>query len=1731
MYKKITRVISLCLVITMLCGTIALAVEGYGSDPSGPFEQMKDEYIDNPYYRYAESEETSLDTDLSTDSFLYEEGMLLEEDPDAGKTDRYIVKYKSSSSESAFLSKTSSLVKSAEEFTAEVSAFDGKLSVYSAPEVFDFATASEYEKAVSSIEEKTILEVPEVSAVIESDMQVIVLSEKMLPSEFADELKSLGADDDIEYIQPDFILTLDTVELELIEGAKKIEDNEKFEEDNNLETETPPEDGGEEIDELEEPVDEPEESEEASEPQTVIVAVIDTAIDVSHEIFEGYLHEDAMGLETDNLAYAHGTHVAGTIVNAAKAAGADVKILPINVFENGNAYTSDIIAAIEYATAMGADIINCSFGSSAYNQALYDAMEASDALFVCAVGNARRDFDETPAYPAGFDLDNVISVASTNADGGFSYFSNYGAQSIDIAAEGREVYSAMPGNEYGTMTGTSMSAAFVSGVASAVLAGGDMEANELKSLLTYTADTLANLENKVIEGKRVNFTNALSGTEGSVLNLSPADDFDVHGYQRTDEENWELFSSLEIVEVAAGGNHSLALASDGTVWAWGDNSGGQLGNGTTGYSAVPVQVVGLSNVSTIVAGGAHSIAQKNDGTVWAWGNNASGQLGVGTTWNQNTPVQVTGLTNATAISGGKGHTLALLNDNTVMAWGEHSSGQLGTRKISNYSTPQTVITFKNFFVWPTLTDIVSISAGSNYSIALAGNGDVYLWGSARNLGVRFVVDSSATSCDIALKISLTGLSKVAPGNYHFLATSNGMLGAWGNNEYGQLGSYYAGMQNRAVIDVSAGDNYSVIVDTNGEVFACGWNYNGRVGSGDFSVSQYNYYVRVGELTGITQVSAGGSHTLAIDSDGKVWAWGSNVYGQLGNGTRINSASPTQCILNREISYIEFEESNYAAEIVPIGYDTFQVNCIGYDANGDAFEPGFTQVLYELDGEYEGVSIDAVTGVLTITALAHSGVVVINAVSGELSTSVTLILTDTGETIVEVSAGAEHILALTSAGRVLSWGSNGQGQLGNGSNISSKTIVEVLNLTGVVSISAGRYHSLALTSNGQVWAWGANFFGQLGNGTYNDAYTPVCVLSDVSKIVAGEYHSLAVKKDSRVCAWGNGSYGQLGYYTTGSALRPSYFATITTTIIFEEGIVDVAAGNQHSLMLKEDGTVWACGGNSYGQIGTMGTSDVFYLSHLVSLSNIVDIAAGGSHNVVQGADGTIYVWGNNNYGQLGIQGSTKILWPSSMPNFSNVKMVDCGENSTAVVKNDGSLWVLGYMSGANYGTGTMIEGLSDIFTVACGQDYLLATKSNGSIYSLNANNPWLSGTPDALASGPVQISKQTLPTEIAFDEATYSVTIHPVNNTSIQVSACAYDEFGDEMVLPIQYSLMSEYQGITIDGTTGVITVGPNALTGTANIVATCGNIVATAELVLNTYELHFESSVYTQCIPSEGPVDVTVEANFFDGSATEIDAASILYSIEGTHTGVIINSETGVVTISNNATAGSVSICASYGSVSTTATLILRKYSLIFDLDVYSVTIPNDENTTLLVNAVLFDENFDEFSSAEITYTIDENYPGVSIDSITGIVSVSTGADIGTVVITATSGVVSQSVDLLLKLPGDSVKGVNLDVEEDGIITLALKGIEISSFEDVVYTISYDTDMLELVDAAVQAYGLNINPGRIYGTGITIVNVSNGVIEFTVDKTIPEGKLWSGVVTILKFKAIGDGTTTVSATY
>lgn len=293
-----------------------------------------------------------------------------------------------------------------------------------------------------------------------------------------------------------------------------------------------------------------------------------------------------------------------------------------------------------------------------------------------------------------------------------------------------------------------------------------------------------------------------------------------------------------------------------------------------------------------------------------------------------------------------------------------------------------------------------------------------------------------------------------------------------------------------------------------------------------------------------------------------------------------------------------------------------------------------------------------------------------------------------------SSRTAYTLFLKPNGTVYGAGNNDNANLGIGfSGGYYLTPIQTLNLTGITQLSAGGRHASALRSDGTVWSWGDNNNGQTGNGTASGLPTTVPTqssITDVVQVEAGGLHILALKSDGTVWAWGYNSYGQLGDATTIGRRSPVRVGANTAGF---QNIIAISAGQDHSLALKSDGTVWVWGDNQYGQHG-LGTSSGMATApvQITSLSNVTQISAGGRHSVARKTDGFVVAWGMNGSGQLGLGATTSggcycVPTPVTISSLANVIDIEAGGDHTLARMRDGSIRAWGYNWEGTVGNGT------------------------------------------------------------------------------------------------------------------------------------------------------------------------------------------------------------------------------------------------------------------------------------------------------------------------------------------------------------------------------------------------------------------------------------------------------------
>ncbi|MBM7569509.1 RCC1 domain-containing protein [Paenibacillus sacheonensis] len=364
-------------------------------------------------------------------------------------------------------------------------------------------------------------------------------------------------------------------------------------------------------------------------------------------------------------------------------------------------------------------------------------------------------------------------------------------------------------------------------------------------------------------------------------------------------------SKSGVIMVAGGRGHGLALKQDGTVWAWGLNYNGQLGEDQFYDRYTPIQVQRLGSVIAIAAGNEHSLALDSDGTVWAWGNNASGQLGDGSGspgLGRYAPNQIKNFSSVVAIDSGANYNLALKSDGSVWAWGANSFGQLGNGTTIERHTPVQV---------QGLDSVVAISAGTEHSMALKSDGTVWAWGNntSGQLG-----DGTTTHRYVPVQVQgINSAVSIATGGSHSLAVkSDGTVWAWGNNTFGQLGDettierhtpvQVQGLGSVTAIAAGIRGGHTLAVKSDGTVWAWGNNASGQLGDG--SNINRSSPVQVTNLDSVSAITAGTSHSFAVKRDGTVRSWGLNNYGQLGDGSKTSRSSPVTIAAFNPVPYAE-----------------------------------------------------------------------------------------------------------------------------------------------------------------------------------------------------------------------------------------------------------------------------------------------------------------------------------------------------------------------------------------------------------------------------------------------------------------------------------------------------------------------------------------------------------------------------------------------------------------------------------------------------------------------------------------------------------------------------------------------------------------------------------------------------------------------------------------------------------
>lgn len=904
-----------------------------------------------------------------------------------------------------------------------------------------------------------------------------------------------------------------------------------------------------------------------------------------------------------------------------------------------------------------------------------------------------------------------------------------------------------------------------------------------------------------------------------------------------------------IVSVAAGGDHTLALDASGIVWAWGRNNNGQLGDGTTSQRTAPVTVVGLPTIAAIAAGAQHSVALATDGTVWTWGLNSSGQLGDGTTTRSLQPLLVPGGLTATGIASGQSHTLAIKADGTLWGWGANSSGQLGAATPTQWTSPAQITGVAN---------AVAAAGGNCHTAVLRSDGRVLTsgcntWGQLGNN-----TTTSRSSMDLVLSLeNVTAIRAQTTGNVAL--NTSGEVWSWGANLNGQVGNGLTATQKLPVRTsisdtvslVAAGYSHGLAVSTTGVVFTWGLNSDGQLGDGTLTrrlspiaISDVNYAWKVAtpmvslaagtystdQVAVVTDATADAEIHYSIDGqdptetdplivsgntvnvdqtmtlkvrafktgmppsdiatvayamkvatpsvtpnqgtyssaqtvtlatttpgavirytvDGSTPTEASNVYAgplQLSTTTQLKAigfrAGWTNSSTRTATYTMDF--GGLAAPQISPGAGSYTTSAvvtitsisgatIRYTTNGSnpsSFSPLYTSpltistsqtlkaVAFHPDYATSPVAtaaytIEVATPVFTPTAGTYSAGQAITVTCD--TPGVTIHFTLDGRT----PGDSDPVIA--SGGTLIVGNYTLKARASKTGATPSEVATAVYETTGSLTsaqIDGGTMRSIIVRPDGLAWAWG----WMAGNGITAGSLLPVPTgaITGVTSVSAGGQHMALTTSDGSVYAWGSNTNGQIGDGTISQRLTPVRLSTVT-------GAARLSAGGRHTVLVKQDGSVWTWGSNTQGQLGDGTTVHRTLPVEVPGLTDVSAVAAGEDFTLALKNNGTVWSWGNNQHGQLGDGTTLDRLQPHLISGLSNVVAIAAGFGHSVALRADGTLYAWGYNNDGQLGLGTTanqlspmaVSGLSSVTAIAAGGFHTLALLDGGSVMAWGAN---------------------------------------------------------------------------------------------------------------------------------------------------------------------------------------------------------------------------------------------------------------------------------------------------------------------------------------------------------------------------------------------------------------------------
>ncbi len=686
-----------------------------------------------------------------------------------------------------------------------------------------------------------------------------------------------------------------------------------------------------------------------------------------------------------------------------------------------------------------------------------------------------------------------------------------------------------------------------------------------------------------------------------------------------------------IKEVVVMGDNSGAIDSAGQLWLWGGNEGASMGLGISGPVETP-NATGITGMTSLGGASDHLIANGPAIGIIDTGSNSNGQLAIGaqgaaSDWEQSFFADNNGYS---AVAAGNGFTLALFKDGSVHSVGRNDVGELGLGTSGGFTTADAQI--------PNLTNIIALAAGDRFALALRADGTVFSWG---NNDYGQLANGNTLDIPTPVQVAgLTGISMIAAGADHAIAVSNtGSVFVWGrSNHYelglGNLNEVFTPTQltgfTGTPLAVSASGDHTLLLTTTG-LYSFGSNGSGECGQG--SIIDIQVPTLVAGLSNVAQIAAGRHHSLVLTSSGQIQAFGDDSAGELGDNATTNQTTPETITLP---SYFNFPPSSIAAG-------------------------NMTSFVADAWGDILGAGLNA-SGQLGEASSSGANVTSFSSVGG---------------VGMQIAAGYNHVVLLY-PGYLSLAGDNGYGELDNGSTnaapisyFASGAFQSAPTTDSYIAVAAGAEHSLAIDESGRLWGWGDNSQSELGDGARDSQLSPTLTAASLNliQVAAGFKYSIGIDASGHVWGWGLSNADQAGTNGNSGGMVPQELNF--------SGAIQVSAGYDDTLILRDDGTVWAVGDNYHGYLtSTLATPSQLAPAQIPGLSNIVAVSTGQYFSLALGSNGSVYSFGYGTSGQLGNgqwSNETSVVTASAI---SSATGIAAGNSHSLAVDAAGNCWAWG-----------------------------------------------------------------------------------------------------------------------------------------------------------------------------------------------------------------------------------------------------------------------------------------------------------------------------------------------------------------------------------------------------------------------------------------------------------------------